>query len=425
MATVAGYRCIRCAAEYAPDIRIDSRGCPICFEEAPANLQPTYVQGCEVPEPSIARSALHDSLWRYASFLPCTGIKVISLGEGLTPLLPAERLGAALGVPQLFIKDEGRNPTWSHKDRFSTVAVSMALAQGAEVLATASSGNAGASLAAYAARAGLACVVVTFAGAAGPMLSQARAYGASVVPMAQKNDRWSLLERVADRPGWFVASPYRHPVVGSHPIGIEGYKTIAYEIAEQSNGDVPDWCVLPVCYGDALAGVAAGFRDLFGLGKIARIPRLVAAEVHGSLSVALEKGLDRIEEQQPSCETIALSIGTTRSTYQAVKALRDTGGLAVCVSNEQLLRMQRKLAIKEGLFVELASVAPLVAIQQLREKQVMSSNDRVVAVATASGLKDLDVSMAPAESPVAFDRVEDAWGWLSESLVARKQHVAM
>ncbi|WP_026227889.1 pyridoxal-phosphate dependent enzyme [Hoeflea sp. 108] len=101
--------------------------------------------------------------------------------------------------------------------------------------------------------------------------------------MAQKNDRWSLLERVADRPGWFVASPYRHPVVGSHPIGIEGYKTIAYEIAEQLYGDVPDWCVLPVCYGDALAGVAAGFRDLLSRGKIGRIPRLVAAEVHGSL----------------------------------------------------------------------------------------------------------------------------------------------
>ncbi|WP_280657956.1 pyridoxal-phosphate dependent enzyme [Hoeflea sp. 108] len=129
---------------------------------------------------------------------------------------------------------------------------------------------------------------------------------------------------------------------------------------------------------------------------------------------------DRIEEQQPSCETIALSIGTTRSTYQAVKALRDTGGLAVCVSNEQLLRMQRKLAIKEGLFVELASAAPLVAIQQLREKQTMSPNDRVVAVATASGLKDFDVSMASADSPVAFDRVEDAWGWLSKSVASKK-----
>jgi len=261
--------------------------------------------------------------------------------------------------------------------------VSAALCQGAKVLATASSGNAGASLAAYAARAGLECVVVTFAGAAGPMLSQIRAYGASVVPMAQKADRWKLLERAADRLGWFVTSPCHNPVVGSHPLGIEGYKTIAYEIAEQSDGDMPDWCVLPVCYSDALAGVSAGFRDLFTMGKAARIPRLVAAEVHGSLATALEKGLDRIEEREPSFETVALSIGTTRSTYQAVKALRDTGGRAVCVSNECLMRMQKTLAAKEGLFAELASVAPLVAVQHQRERQIITREDRVVAIVTA------------------------------------------
>ncbi|MBB6468579.1 threonine synthase [Aminobacter lissarensis] len=329
----------------------------------------------------------------------------------MTPLLPAERLGEALGVPQLFIKDEGRNPTGSHKDRFSTVAVSMARAQGARVLATASSGNAGASLAAYAAKSGLGCVVATFAGAAGPMLSQIHAYGASVIPMADKSDRWKLLERAADRLGWFVTSPYQHPVVGSHPLGIEGYKTIAYEITEQADGHLPDWCVLPVCYGDALAGVAAGFHDLHSRGKIARVPRLVAAEVYGSLSKALENGFDRIEEQEPSFETIALSIGTTRSTYQAVKALRDTGGHAVCVSNEQLMRMQKMLAAREGFFVELASVAPLVAIQHLRERQIIAPDDRVVAVVTATGLKDLDISANPATTQAPFESVEAAWQW--------------
>lgn len=326
MATISGYSCIRCGSERASDIRIDSRGCPRCVEQAPANLQPIYSRGADAVDDHAA-GVLRSSLWRYGSFLPRPSGPVVSLGEGLTPLLPAERLGEALGVRQLFIKDEGRNPTGSHKDRFSTVAVSMARDQGARVLATASSGNAGASLAAYAAKSGLGCVVATFAGAAGPMLSQIQAYGASVIPMAHKSDRWKLLERAADRLGWFVTSPYQHPVVGSHPLGIEGYKTIAYEIAEQADGHLPDWCVLPVCYGDALAGVAAGFHDLRSRGKIARVPRLVAAEVHGSLSKALENGFDRIEEQEPSFETIALSIGTTRSTYQAVKALRDTGAM--------------------------------------------------------------------------------------------------
>ncbi|QOF70787.1 threonine synthase [Aminobacter sp. SR38] len=411
MATISGYSCIRCGSEHASDIRIDSRGCPKCVEQAPANLQPIYTRGADAVDDQAEGSVLLSSLWRYGSFLPRPSGPVVSLGEGLTPLLPAERLGEALGVPQLFIKDEGRNPTGSHKDRFSTVAVSMARGQGARVLATASSGNAGASLAAYAAKSGLGCVVATFAGAAGPMLSQIHAYGASVIPMADKSDRWKLLEKAADRLGWFVTSPYQHPVVGSHPLGIEGYKTIAYEIAEQADGHLPDWCVLPVCYGDALAGVAAGFHDLHRRGTIARVPRLVAAEVHGSLSKALENGFDRIEEQEPSFETIALSIGTTRSTYQAVKALRDTGGHAVCVSNEKLIRMQKTLAAREGLFVELASVAPLVAIQDLRDRQIIAPGDRVVAVVTATGLKDLDISANPAATPAPFESVEAAWQW--------------
>ncbi|AMS43989.1 threonine synthase [Aminobacter aminovorans] len=418
MATISGYSCIRCGSEHASDIRIDSRGCPRCVEQAPANLQPIYTRGADTVNDQAEGSVLRSSLWRYGSFLPRPSGPVVSLGEGLTPLLPAERLGEALGVPQLFIKDEGRNPTGSHKDRFSTVAVSMARGQGARVLATASSGNAGASLAAYAAKSGLGCVVATFAGAAGPMLSQIHAYGASVIPMADKSDRWKLLEKAADRLGWFVTSPYQHPVVGSHPLGIEGYKTIAYEIAEQADGHLPDWCVLPVCYGDALAGVAAGFHDLLNRGAIARVPRLVAAEVHGSLSKALENGFDRIEEQGPSFETIALSIGTTRSTYQAVKALRDTGGHAVCVSNEKLIRMQKTLAAKEGLFVELASVAPLVAIQDLRDRQIIAPGDRVVAVVTATGLKDLDISANPAATPAPFESVEAAWQW------ATRRHAA-
>ncbi|MDH6234882.1 threonine synthase [Mesorhizobium soli] len=414
MATIAGYRCIRCGAEYTYDIKIDSRGCPKCLDQAPANLEPLYTRDSNAPGFPGAGGVLQNSLWRYASFLPRSGSQVVSLGEGLTPLLHAERIGEALGVPRLFIKDEGRNPTWSHKDRFSTVAVTTAVGQGARVLATASSGNAGASLAAYAARAGLGCVVVTFAGAAGPMVSQIRAYGASVVPMAHKTDRWKLLERTADRLGWFITSPYHNPVVGSHPIGIEGYKTIAYEIADQSDGHLPDWCVLPVCYGDALAGVIAGFRDLLTIGRIARIPRLVAAEVHGSLTTALEKGLDRIEEREPSFETVALSIGTTRSTYQAVKALRDTEGRAVCVSNGDLLCMQKTLATKEGLFAELASVAPLVAIRHLREREIIGRDDRVVAIVTASGLKDLDISAKPTAPSASFENVEDAWQWVSK-----------
>jgi threonine synthase len=409
---LSGFSCLRCGALYPADFRIDSKGCPACFEIAPANLRPIYGDVGPIVSSPLA---LKRSLWRYAEVLPCTAGEAISLGEGETPLLAASTLGQSLGVPNLFIKDEGRNPTWSHKDRFSTVAVSVARSHGARVIATASSGNAGASLAAYASRAGLECVVATFAGTAGPMLSQIRKYGATVLPLVNKMDRWALLAEAASRFGWFVVSPYHTPVVGSHPIGIEGYKTLAYEIVEQSNGAVPDWCVMPVCYGDALSGLWMGFKELLSAGQTDRLPRLVAAEVHGSLSDTLARGVDRVDEQEASFETLAVSIGTTRSTYQAVKALRESSGHAVSVNNDELLTLQKQLARSEGVFAELASVTPFAAIRELQKQEVISPNDRVVAVVTASGLKDLDRSAETAEPHPVFTRTDDAWRWLENN----------
>jgi threonine synthase len=323
-------------------------------------------------------------------------------------------MGTNLGVPNLLIKDEGRNPTWSHKDRFSTVAVSIARLQGARVVATASSGNAGASLAAYASHAGLKCVVATFTGTAGPMLAQIRKYGATVVTLADKTHRWPLIAQGATRFGWFAASPFHAPVVGSHPVGIEGYKTLAYEIVEQMRGGVPDWCALPVCYGDALAGVWQGFKDLLLRGKTDRLPRLIAAEVHGSLAKALDDGHDTVATAPAAFDTLAVSIGTTRSTYQALRALRESRGLAVPVGNSVLVPFQEQLAASEGVFAELSSVTPLAAIADLRARDVISRSDCVVAVVTASGLKDIDRSAHFCEQP-AFQSVAEAWASLNRS----------
>jgi len=317
-------------------------------------------------------------------------------------------------VPNLLIKDEGRNPTWSYKDRFSTVAVSVARSAGANVIATASSGNAGASLAAYAARAGLKCVVVTFAGTAGPMMAQIRKYGATIVPLARKEDRWPLLAEGTKQRGWFTTSPFRAPAVGSHPVGIEGYKTIAYEIVEQMQGSFPDWCVMPVCYGDALAGLWAGFKELFDKGTICGLPRLAAAEVHGSLSYALGRGDDLIAEMPAPFETLAVSIGTNRSTYQALKALRESRGVAVPVGNDELIPFQERLAAAEGIFAELASVTPFVAIAHLRKENVIAPTDSVIALVTASGLKDVDRSETQQREEPAFASPQAAWSALQQ-----------
>ncbi len=324
-------------------------------------------------------------------------------------------MGRHLGVGRLLIKDETRNPTWSYKDRLSTVAISAARQMGAKIVATSSSGNAGASLAAYAARAGLPCVMVTFAHSAGPMLAQARKYGAMVLPLASKSARWPLLAEAVERLGWFVTSPFRAPVVGSHPIGLEGYKTLAYEVVQQMEGDVPDWCVMPVCYGDALFGMWQGFLDLHERGVISRLPKMAAAEVFGSLKTALADDGDAVPAMEAEFDTLAVSIGTSQGAFQALHVLRQSGGTAVAVGNDGLIRLQEDFAASEGIFAELASVTPLAAAARLRASGVIKPADTVLAVITASGLKDLDRSLAESQPlPATGGSLDNALNYLEE-----------
>ncbi|WP_143132676.1 pyridoxal-phosphate dependent enzyme [Brucella cytisi] len=406
MRRIAAYSCYRCGREFPTSLTIDSRGCLSCQETAPSNLRLVYCTN-GLPGDSAENAPELPSLWRYARRLPFEARNAISMGEGLTPFLRSERVGNEIGVPDLFIKNESYNPTWSHKDRFSTVAVTAAVDADARVVATSSSGNAGASLAAYAARAGLQCVVATIAGSAGPMLSQIQKYGARVVAFENKHDRWPFLANGVERYGWFATSPYRQPVVGSHPIGIEGYKTLAFEIIEQSNGTVPDWCAFPVCYGDALVGTWLGFCELMADGSISRMPRLLAVEAHGSLALALETGSDQISDMTASFSALAVSVGATRSTYQALKALRASSGAAVTVENDGLISLQDQIAAKEGTFLELSSVMALAGIAKARRQNIIQRDESVVAVVTASGLKDVDKSISSHRLP-CFDNIEEA-----------------
>ncbi len=377
--------CIRCGRSYPLD-EFD-RVCGACEREGvAANLSVVYDES--TPPDRDALPSAPRTLWRFADALPLETDAAISLGEGMTPLIPVP----SPHCDTLFVKDETRNPTWSFKDRLASVAVSWAAFIGAGVVGTSSSGNAGAAAASYAARAGLPCVVLTFKGAAGPMVGQIRAAGAMVLECAEKEDRWRILSRAVQEFDWFPTSPFFGPTAGSNPIGIEGYKTLAYEIAEQLDWRVPDWCVLPVCYGDALFGLWKGFDEMRRWGWTGGMPRLVAAEVSGSLSA----GLSADEAMPPVVErdagSVAVSIDIPRSTAQALLALRRTDGIAVTVDDGAILGAQATLARESGLFVEASSAAAFAAIDRLGADGTIRRGDTVVAVATASGLKDVDAA---------------------------------
>jgi threonine synthase len=405
--------CIRCGCRYS--LADYAEDCRRCHGAAPSNLTVRY----ESELASLRREALGEgpsTLWRYAEALPVDAADAVSLGEGMTPLVRAPCLGDELGVRALYVKDESRNPTWSFKDRLASVGVSMARQLGARVIASSSSGNAGAAVAAYAARAGLPCIVFTFQGAAGPMVTQMRAYGAMVLAVQDKADRWTLLETGVRRFGWFPTSPFFAPAVGSNPFGIEGYKTLAYEIAEQLDWQAPDWCVLPVCYGDALYGMWKGFGELARLGWIATPPRMVAAEIFGSLGAALSGGGDVVPEMPKRRDTVAVSIAATRATYQALHALRASGGTARSVDDDELLQWQARLAATEGLYAEPSAAAPLAAVQRLRADGIIAADATVVTVATAGGLKDPSrTAIGLGEAPLVPPSIEAACEVLRET----------
>jgi threonine synthase len=410
-APLAGLCCVRCGATFPVQARFD--GCPKCAPDAPVNLTPIYD---EARRPILRVEALRDrpyTMWRYEELLPVAAADAVSLNEGWTPLTACPRYGARIGVPRLLVKDESRNPTWSFKDRLASVAVSMARRFGARVIGCSSSGNAGAAAAAYAARAGLPCVALTFAGAAGAMVAQMRAHGALVVATRERADRWTLLRRGVEDLGWYPTTPYVGPPVGSNTYGVEGYKTLACEVAEQLGWRAPDWCVLPVAYGDALAGMWRGFEDLARLRLIAGTPRLAAAEIYGSLAEALRTGAVTPPAATADRPSIAASIATAQSTYQALHALRASRGLAHRVGDVDLVAVQRELAALEGIYAEPSSVAALAAVRDLRARGAIGESDAVVALLTASGLKDPDAAAAGAAAlPVVAGRLDEFLGAL-------------
>ncbi len=385
VSALAGLECLRCGTAYGT---IDLfTGCPRCLADGrPSNVTPTY----RIDEVGWTREGLErrpPTMWRYRELLPVRG-EPVTLGEGATPLLALPRLGRRWGVDRLYLKDESRNPTGSFKDRLAAVVASRAREVGASVVAIASSGNAGAALAAYAGRAGLRCVVLTAAGAPAALVAQMLALGACLVATPTARDRWTLLRQGVEALGWYAAGNFHYPPVGSNPYGVDGYKTIAFEILADLGWEVPGVVALPVCYGDGLWGMARGFREAHRLGLVDGEPHLVAGEVFGPLARALAEGLDHVP-QVPAGPSVAFSIAAGISTYQALHALRGRGEACV-LDDAELLQAQEALGALEGIFVEPSAAAGVAAVRRLAAQGRLPHGAPVVAVATAGGLKDVE-----------------------------------
>jgi threonine synthase len=330
---------------------------------------------------------------RYREHLPVgPATPEIDLQEGSTPLVPSRNIGKVLGLKNLYFKYEGLNPTGSFKDRGMVVAVAKALEAGSRVLMCASTGNTSASMAAYAARAGVRAIVVVPSGEiAMNKLSQALMYGAKVIALKGTFD--TALETVRD-----LTSRYNVALMNSvNPNRVEGQKTAAFEIVDVL-GDAPDYLILPVGNAGNITAYWKGFREYHAAGKSTRLPRMVGAQAEGAAPI-----VNGHPVAQPKTVASAIRIGNPASWEGATSARDESGGMIAAVSDTEILSAQVQLAGSEGLFAEPASAAPLALLFRLVREGRIAKDAITVVVLTGSGLKDPDAALKNVEPPIELD----------------------
>ena len=353
-------------------------------------------------EISVSRAAWNQrpiSVWRYKELLPVT-IPPVTLHEGGTPLYHLKKLGEEMGLPHLYAKHEGMNPSGSFKDRGMTVGVSMAIQLGKKSVACASTGNTSASLAVYAAKAGIPAVVLLPAGkVAVGKVAQALMHGAKVISIRGNFDR--ALEMVHE----LCLSHGLYLLNSINPYRLEGQKTIGFEALDQL-GEIPDRFVLPVGNAGNISAVYKGFLELQELGFIDRLPMMTGIQAQGSSPIvrAIRDNLPVvIPEANPETIATAIRIGAPVNAEKALVAIRMTGGLAETVTDEEILQMQRDLARKEGIGVEPASAASVAGIRKLVDMGMIDRNEKIVCVVTGHLLKDPDTVIKQCEPPTEID----------------------
>jgi threonine synthase len=344
------------------------------------------------------RESLRDrepTLWRYRELLPLRADETpVSLGEGFTPLLHATRLGASLGLDRLYVKDESLNPTNSFKARGQAAAITRAKALGASVISIPSAGNAGGAAAAYAARAGLEVQVFLPKDVKRPFVDEARAYGAQVTLVdGLITDAGRIAAERGGPLGWYDVSTLKEPY------RIEGKKTMAYEIAEQLDWTYPDWIIYPTGGGTGMVGMWKAFDELEAIGWIApqRRPRMVSVQADGCAPIvrAFETG-ETYAAPWTNASTVADGLRVPRAIgdFLILQAVRESGGTAIAVSDEDLIHGARELGAREGISAAPEGGAAYAAIAALVRQGAIKRDDRVVLFNTGGALKYLD-AVAP------------------------------
>ena len=374
-------RCVRCG--YAAALDGFPYRCPVCEG---IQLVETDLTGWSGPDSTVS------GVQRYRELLPLDpGSRLISLGEGDTRLIAANRLAEDLGEVEVLLKNETVNPTGSFKDRGLAVMTTRARDEGYRWVMSSSSGNAGISSAAYAACAGLNATVIAPESTQETKIAQLAIHGARVIRVrGSTSDTYRLAKAASETGKWANLT-----TTFLSPLAMAGFKTIGYELADQLDGRAPEWVIAPVSAGPILVAVASAFREFHAAGRVDRVPRMVCAQAAGCAPIvqAFEEEAESVTPWNGKPHTIATAIADPLSGYEddgtlTLRVVRETEGFATAITDDAIRDAIHRLASLEGIFAEPSGAVPVAALTNLCARGVIRAGSRVVCLITGHGLKD-------------------------------------
>ncbi len=391
-------QCITCKKQFEDSIFIYT--CPDCGDiEGTLDIKYAY----EKVRPEMIRLSLQaptsSGILRYHPLLPVSSVKPDTvLKVGSTPLYQFPDLARESGIAQLSLKDDSLNPSLSLKDRASLISLLKARELGFKVVATASTGNAAASMACIGAHLDFKTVIFVPESIPKPKLIQLQIFGSTIILVQGNYDyAFDLCRQVSDKKNWYNRS------TAINPFNIEGKKTVAFEICEQLKFDVPDLVFVPVGDGCILSSIWKGFQEFYTIGLIERLPRLIACQSKGSAAIYNAFKSNQIKPTPVKADTVAdsISVNLPRDGIKALRALRQSNGDAVITSDHDIMKAQKKIARQMGIFCEPSAAAAFAGFLKYNKDNILKKNTHVLILLTGSGMKDL----ATAEKIVKSDRL--------------------
>jgi len=380
-------QCVSCGKQYNQDQFLYT--CPDCGDlKGTLDILYDYDDIRDNITRSVLRQWPIDTIFKYSTLLPITTIKpALNLKVGMTPLYQFPDLAKKSGIERLYFKDDSYNPSLTLKDRASAVSLIKAQELNFNTVATASTGNAAASMACIGAHLNMDRIIFIPESIPRAKLVQLQIYGSKIITVQGNYDQaFDLCRKISTKRSWYNRS------TAINPFNLEGKKTVAFEICEQLDFDVPDVVFVPVGDGCIISGVWKGFLDFYKVGLIDRLPRLVACQAVGSAAIynAYKNKSDQPESVKANTIADSISVDLPRDGVKALRALRDSNGDCVIVSDQNILSAQQRLAGEKGIFCEPSAAAAFAGFLKYNLENPLGSTDKIVILITGSGMKDLD-----------------------------------